>query len=191
MKSSFCLAALLLASPSLASAATFVADVSGARSVTSIMEFGDNTVFSYQVEPLAHITRVSWNVTITAFDPSVLADAALQITGSDAEGPGAVVIPGRGAEESGTASFVGGFDLVANDLDFVLGSDGILRLEFFEGYEDWFVVPNAIWDSGTVTFEYTAAVAGPVPEPASWATMMLGFGVVGAALRRRRSRVVI
>ena len=31
-----------------------------------------------------------------------------------------------------------------------------------------------------------AAVAGAVPEPATWAMMILGFGGVGATLRRRR-----
>ncbi|UUR09350.1 PEPxxWA-CTERM sorting domain-containing protein [Sphingomonas glaciei] len=30
-------------------------------------------------------------------------------------------------------------------------------------------------------------VASPVPEPGSWLTMLLGFGVVGASMRRRRS----
>lgn len=32
-----------------------------------------------------------------------------------------------------------------------------------------------------------AAVAGAVPEPATWAMMMLGFGSLGAMLRRRRA----
>ena len=31
---------------------------------------------------------------------------------------------------------------------------------------------------------------GGVPEPASWALMILGFGAAGAALRRRRGGVV-
>ena len=35
--------------------------------------------------------------------------------------------------------------------------------------------------SGTATF-----TAGAVPEPASWALMIAGFGLVGAAYRRRR-----
>jgi len=32
-------------------------------------------------------------------------------------------------------------------------------------------------------------VASPVPEPASWAMMMAGFGIVGYAMRRRRAVV--
>lgn len=37
---------------------------------------------------------------------------------------------------------------------------------------------------------YAGAVAGAVPEPASWALLVAGFGVVGAAGRRRRATVV-
>jgi hypothetical protein len=34
---------------------------------------------------------------------------------------------------------------------------------------------------------HVAAVNG-VPEPATWAEFILGFGVIGIALRRRRSQ---
>ena len=33
------------------------------------------------------------------------------------------------------------------------------------------------------------AGGGSVPEPATWAMMIAGFGVVGAAMRRRKVRV--
>jgi hypothetical protein len=29
-------------------------------------------------------------------------------------------------------------------------------------------------------------IVSPIPEPATWALMMLGFGIIGSALRRRR-----
>jgi hypothetical protein len=32
-------------------------------------------------------------------------------------------------------------------------------------------------------------VAAPIPEPAGWALMMAGFGIVGYAMRRRRATV--
>jgi hypothetical protein len=37
-----------------------------------------------------------------------------------------------------------------------------------------------------ISYDYTP---GPVPEPASWAMMVIGFGVLGGAMRRRRSTV--
>jgi hypothetical protein len=36
---------------------------------------------------------------------------------------------------------------------------------------------------------YSAGATGAVPEPASWAMMIIGFGATGAALRRRRLTV--
>ena len=39
--------------------------------------------------------------------------------------------------------------------------------------------------SDTVTINIGAA-SGPVPEPATWAMMIGGFGAIGAAMRRRR-----
>lgn len=39
-----------------------------------------------------------------------------------------------------------------------------------------------------ITYTYDP-VAAPVPEPASWALMIAGFGLAGAALRRRRIRI--
>lgn len=36
-------------------------------------------------------------------------------------------------------------------------------------------------------FTLTEATAAAVPEPATWAMMLLGFGVVGAAMRRKRA----
>lgn len=39
----------------------------------------------------------------------------------------------------------------------------------------------------TVGTQVTFAIAGGVPEPATWALMIAGFGATGAALRRRRA----
>jgi hypothetical protein len=39
------------------------------------------------------------------------------------------------------------------------------------------------------TLSFTPALGATVPEPASWALMILGFGGIGAALRTRRLRV--
>lgn len=41
--------------------------------------------------------------------------------------------------------------------------------------------------SANVTINFTSnAIAGPAPEPATWALMIVGFGLVGGALRSRR-----
>jgi hypothetical protein len=43
--------------------------------------------------------------------------------------------------------------------------------------------------SPVTTATLTPRVANPVPEPASWALMIGGFGITGVALRRRRARL--
>jgi len=42
--------------------------------------------------------------------------------------------------------------------------------------------------SGVITFMPTAT--GPVPEPASWALMITGFGAAGALVRRRKAALL-
>jgi hypothetical protein len=38
-----------------------------------------------------------------------------------------------------------------------------------------------------ITFWYTRQAVNAVPEPATWATMLVGFGMVGLSVRRRRA----
>ena len=45
---------------------------------------------------------------------------------------------------------------------------------------------NPDWDLTFTTYVDPAASTGDVPEPASWALMLGGFGLVGGALRSRR-----
>jgi hypothetical protein len=47
---------------------------------------------------------------------------------------------------------------------------------------------GGFWVAATNTINYTDGTAA-VPEPASWALLLTGFGAVGAALRRRRGLV--
>ena len=44
-------------------------------------------------------------------------------------------------------------------------------------------------NSGGVSILLDDGLSGPVPEPASWAMLIAGMGVVGAAMRRRRAAV--
>jgi hypothetical protein len=42
-------------------------------------------------------------------------------------------------------------------------------------------------DFSALGYEYDSRAGGGVPEPASWAMMLLGFGAIGAMVRRRRT----
>lgn len=45
---------------------------------------------------------------------------------------------------------------------------------------------NYFFNAGNARFE---AVFGAVPEPTTWAMMILGFGVIGGAMRRRKAQI--
>lgn len=45
-------------------------------------------------------------------------------------------------------------------------------------------------DPGFLLLDSVSVVEGAVPEPATWAMMLVGFGAMGFAMRRRRARQV-
>ena len=167
---------------STAFAAPLVVDVTG---VESIGELGDteNTVLSYNVGANARITGVSYSINLTAFDPSWLAELGLAFTDSDSL-EGVIVNPGFFDTDPGTASYTDAVNLVDLGLDFNVGSDGILRLEFYEDFDD-FPGVDGIWNFGTITFEVEPVAA--VPEPST--ALLFGAGVVMLGYGRRRRTV--
>ena len=52
------------------------------------------------------------------------------------------------------------------------------------------IFKNILWALGTFGLVDGSTVSGltyqPLPEPACWAMMLLGFGFIGSAIRRRR-----
>lgn len=188
MKKLMLATAAALALPSAANAATLVVDVSGAQSYFDFLTPG-NTVNTYNIGANSHITGVAYSVNITAFSPSWLNEAVVSFTDTDISA-GVDLTPGFGQSVSGTQSFSSGgtVDLVALGLDFSVGADGLLRLEYWENFDDGSVSPDALWNSGTITFTYDA-VAGGIPEPSTWAMLILGMGAIGATMRRRQQAV--
>jgi hypothetical protein len=52
------------------------------------------------------------------------------------------------------------------------------------------IKPGASFTTASgLTYAQSPDAFGAVPEPSSWALMLLGFGAIGAAMRRNRSRV--
>jgi hypothetical protein len=50
---------------------------------------------------------------------------------------------------------------------------------------------GALTLSGTVTAAGVAAPTAAVPEPSTWATMLVGFGALGFTMRRRRQQAQV
>jgi len=64
------------------------------------------------------------------------------------------------------------------------GDQSVGRTVFYNLGGD--VVHDVTFSSGGVAFEFDNIAVAAVPEPATWALMIGGFGLAGATLRRRR-----
>lgn len=139
-----------------------------------------NVVLDFYAGPNALITSLAWNVNVTSYPGSYLSE--MQVTFSDTAGNGVTFTPGDGDDFDGTMDYAGFQDLNDVGLAFHVGTDGILRLEFHDGFKDLaFDEPEGIWNSGTLTFGISQ-----VPEPAAVTMMLGGLLVLSRAIRRRR-----
>jgi PEP-CTERM motif-containing protein len=109
------------------------------------------------------------------------------LIGSDTFGPGSLVNQLLFTNNGGTAGLsatVGqtgfGIFLAANALS------GSSTNTFYFGYDDQAVRPDGDYDDYIVR-----ADVHTLPEPGTWATMLLGFGAIGFAMRRRRKSVTM
>jgi PEP-CTERM motif len=170
--------ALLAAVP--ASATTVSFDVTGIES-RNVFSSPGNTVAFLQLAPFAEVTRIDFDVNLSAFGPSWLSELQVVFTDSDIT-TGVFSSPGFGANNNGTQSFTGFGDLVAQGLNFNVGADGRLRLEFADQSDDPEVNPDGRWNFGSLTFTVSA-----VPEPSTYGLMALGLGAVVLARRRQGS----
>ena len=170
-------------------AAPLTVDVTGVQSYGELGDAG-NTVLTYNVGANATITSIGYNFNLTAFAPSYLSEIALAFTDS-AQSNGVYFNPGIEDEDAGTASYADFADLTALDLQFQVGSDGILRLEFYEDLDDILAGADAQWNFGTITFGIEAAdvpddpsTPGEVPEPATALLVGAGMAMIGYGRRR-------
>ncbi|MBL8875677.1 MAG: PEP-CTERM sorting domain-containing protein [Phycisphaerae bacterium] len=126
-----------------------------------------------------HVVSIGWDVTIYADSPSWLSELAVAFENSS-QSNGVFLNPGFGDDFSGTSSYTSGglLDLIGLGLDFNLDADGLLRLEFFEDFDDFPNDWDGIWISGTLSIEVL-----DVPAPSAFA--MLGLAGLAATRRRR------
>lgn len=167
-------------------AAPLVVNVAG---IDSYGELGDsgNTVLTFNVGANAHIASLDYLVNLTAFGTSYLSEMNLAFTDSSGFG-GVYFYPGYDDPNPGTGTYSDSVNLDDLALGFDVGADGILRLEFFEDYDDDFGADGR-WNFGTLSFGVVDAVPLPeVPEPASALLIGLGAALMGYTRRRRSAR---
>lgn len=117
--------------------------------------------------------------------PNVIFD---QVIAVQKDGTGLVTGPAGGPLGAGEVT-VGGnaFSLIVPLA--LLPTTGFDPLHY--GFNLW---PRSGFDSNAQVSDFspddaTVSVAGAVPEPASWMTLIAGFGLLGSALRGRRGRM--
>lgn len=106
-------------------------------------------------------------------------------------------VAGNFGGTAGTANINFGTNLIA-DLNILSSNLGQTQLSLIGG-GDLFTGPasNPVFNIGTfnlsggftagpATLTITRAAVAAVPEPATWAMMLVGFGAMGVSLRRRR-----
>lgn len=164
-------------------AAPLVVDVTGIQS-WGLQGSAGNTVLTYNVGAGATVTSIGYNVNITAISPSWLSEISVKFT--DSIGNGVQLKPSAN-DVQGTASYSGYFELSDFDLDLQVGADGILRLEFYESFNDYLGVDGS-WNFGTLTFGITPLAVVDVPEPGTGMLLGAGLGVMACAVRRRTLR---
>jgi hypothetical protein len=175
--------------PEVESASTVVSvtdfDVTG---IFSNEPLGDplNEVFNVLLAPNASIIGIGWDVRLFADSPSWLSE--MVVTFGSSSNYFVNLTPGFGDNFPGIRFYSSGgiVDLVGLGLDFDVNADGILRLEFWESFNDYFGDWDGIWQSGTLSIQWSVPGGPVIPEPGTWAMMIAGFGLVGFMARRRR-----
>lgn len=98
--------------------------------------------------------------------------------GFNLNGTDNVIIPNTSISNIQTSTSIGGNDPFATrSVFFTAGSDGMLNFRFGSSSAD---------NIGPLLDNIVLEIGSPVPEPATWAMMIAGFGLVGGAMRRRR-----
>lgn len=153
--------------------ATLTLDIGGVNNWDALLD-SDNETASPFVLGNAHIIGVGWDASIATVGDSWLSDATIDLGGE------VFLTIGAGNDIPGSMSFSSGgiLDLVGLELDFFLGADGLLNIEFFESFDDVADAIDSSYGSGsTVQIQYV------VPAPGALA--MLGLGGLVAGRRRR------
>ncbi len=127
------------------------------------------------------LTGVGWDIHLTTYGTSWLSDASINFDDPTLLNSAAFdLVPGLGSNFGGTNVWfqsVGIVNLNGAGLSSVVLPTGVLRLEFYESFDDLPNAADAIYHS-TLSLEV-------VPEPASGGLLAALCGA-GAALRRRR-----
>jgi hypothetical protein len=89
---------------------------------------------------------------------------------------------------AGIPYFFSASDVAGSSYNFLVASSGTgVGVQTQGGVAGYYALPHG----EAFSLAANAAVVAGIPEPSSWALMLVGFGGLGAVLRRRRVRVAL
>lgn len=172
-------AAGLMAGSAQADTVSVSVNVAG---IASNGQFGDasNEVQTIMTRAGAHIIGIGWDVSLSTVASSWLSEISVDVSSASNSLAGFSLAPGFADSSAGSGTYNSPLiDLIDAGLDFFVGADGMLRLEFFDSFDDY-AGADAFWRQGSLTIQYA------VPEPASVALAGLALaGALGASRRRK------
>jgi hypothetical protein len=152
-------------------------DVDGIDSFDSLDD-GDNVTVDVAIGDGFRVVGVAWDVGIAATAPSWLSDANVLISDSSGSNDpqGIFLAPGFDFDEPGDREFTSNGVVLFSDLELPevgTRADGIVRLQFFEIFDDAPNAPDAAWRNASdpvvcpgIWLEIAEDTpSGPPPEP--------------------------
>lgn len=140
-----------------------------------------NTVLTFNVTPGALVDAISYNLSLATVGASWLSEGTISFLNSN--GDGVVLSAGFGVDEPGTGTYSDSVLLSSFGLEFNVGADGLLIVEYYESFDDVEGAIDANWTAGGITL----GNIGMVPEPGTYGMMALGMLAVAGAARRRKA----
>jgi hypothetical protein len=154
---------------------------------------GNDFDFQIQNDDRLYIYTGGGENTSYALDPSIVGQWVM-VTASYDGTLGADSYRNLYVDGVEVASYTGGVNGASKSNPFTIGYSDVFGNRDFDGSIDEVAVWNYGLNATQVADIYAsrndAGTTGAVPEPASWAMMLGGFGLVGGAMRRRQRTAI-